>query len=81
MFAPFCPAHQSRVLLSHGNIELLVNSETGIDIHYRCICGHRGVWRTGRARCDPQSEACDSQPRHEAGQRNSTRHPPHEEAG
>lgn len=48
MFAPFCPVHASRVLLFTNNIEALDNTPDGIDVYYRCECGHHGVWHTGR---------------------------------
>lgn len=48
MFAPYCPVHGSRVLLFADNIESISNTAQGIDVYYRCNCGHTGVWRTGR---------------------------------
>ncbi len=44
MFAPFCPQHHSRVLLSLADIESLHHTDRGIEVHYRCLCGHRGMW-------------------------------------
>lgn len=55
MFAPFCPVHGSRVLLFAGNIRAIRNSSDGIEVHYRCTCGHEGVWRTGRSARAPGS--------------------------
>lgn len=48
MFAPFCPIHGSRVLLFADSIEALEKTPTGFDVHYRCNCGHIGVWHTER---------------------------------
>lgn len=44
MFAPYCPVHGSRVLLFVENIEALERTDAGMKIHYRCNCGHEGVW-------------------------------------
>lgn len=49
MFDVYCPGHGSRVILFTRDIEAVLNSPEGIEVHYRCPCGHRGVWRTGRA--------------------------------
>lgn len=49
-FAVQCPGHGSSVLMFEHNIQGVVNTPTGIDVHYRCPCGHRGVWHTGRRR-------------------------------
>lgn len=48
MFAPFCPVHGTRVLLFAHNIESMRNTPSGIDVYYRCNCGHNGIWHTGR---------------------------------
>lgn len=42
MFEEFCPAHQSRVLLTPSNIEAIRNTPDGIVVTWRCWCGHRG---------------------------------------
>jgi len=42
MFEEYCPAHQSRVLLSTGRIEALRNTPEGVVVVWRCWCGHRG---------------------------------------
>jgi len=47
MFDIFCPVEKTRVLLFTANIEMIRNMSEGIEIHYRCHCGHRGVWQTG----------------------------------
>lgn len=44
MFAPYCARHGSRVLLTTRNITALVATENGLQAHYRCSCGLRGVW-------------------------------------
>lgn len=48
MFDVYCPDHGSRVLLFSRDIEAVLNTCEGIEVHYRCFCGHRGVWLTGR---------------------------------
>ena len=45
MFDVFCPRHQSRVLLGARSIEGLAHTEAGIELHFRCHCGHEGVLR------------------------------------
>ena len=47
MFAPFCPQHDSRVLLSLHDITGLRSTPLGIEVAFRCHCGYRGVWLTG----------------------------------
>ena len=54
MFDIYCPDHGSRILLFANDIEEIRNTERGIEVHYRCTCGYRGVWITGRARDKPQ---------------------------
>jgi hypothetical protein len=48
VFDVFCPRHRARVLLSTGNVENLRNTDRGIEVRFRCHCGHRGTWITGR---------------------------------
>lgn len=43
MFAPFCPEHGSRVLLSTDQITGVRTTPLGIEISYRYHCGHDGV--------------------------------------
>lgn len=50
MFDVYCPEHRSRILLFAGDVEEIRNTEEGIEVRYRCPCGYRGVWLTGRAR-------------------------------
>lgn len=55
MFAPHCPRHGHRVLLDSDCITL-INTVVGIEAHWRCTCGYRGVTLTGaNARC-PSAE-------------------------
>ncbi len=46
MFPVQCASHGCLILLSHRRIRL-ENTAGGILVHYHCICGHRGVERTG----------------------------------
>src|ERR1017187_4326663 len=48
MFAVYCPAHRSRILLFSDNIRALVNGPTGAELHWRCTCGAEGVKRVHR---------------------------------
>jgi hypothetical protein len=43
-----CPTHGSEILLSTRHIESLRNTDHGIEIHWRCVCGTRGVEISGR---------------------------------
>ena len=52
MFAPYCPRHDSVVLLPTSAITSLVSGERGIVAHFTCHCGAKGIWapeRVGRA--------------------------------
>lgn len=49
MFDIYCPQHGTRVLLDLTSIESMVDTDTGLDVHFRCHCGYRGVWKTGHA--------------------------------
>jgi len=35
------------VLLDLRQICRIVNTDSGIEVHYSCTCGHEGVWLTG----------------------------------
>lgn len=48
MFAVHCPVHEGRVLIWSSLVEAVRNVAGGIEVDYRCTCGHRGTWRTGR---------------------------------
>lgn len=48
MFDVFCPRHGAMVLLSARSLEDLRNTDRGIEVRFRCHCGHRGLWITGR---------------------------------
>jgi hypothetical protein len=50
MFSVKCPRHGSDVLLSEQAIESVRNSPDGIEVRWRCHCGHRGSMLTGRHR-------------------------------
>ncbi len=49
MFDIYCPQHGTRVLLDLTSIESIVITTAGLDVHYQCHCGYRGVWATGHA--------------------------------
>lgn len=57
MFAVHCPAHGGRVLIWTSLVEAVRNlAGGGIEVDYRCTCGHRGTWRTGRKATGPARE-------------------------
>jgi hypothetical protein len=56
MFAVHCPTHKSRVLIWTSLVEAVRNVAGGIEVDYRCTCGHRGTWRTGRKANAPVRE-------------------------
>lgn len=56
MFDVYCPNHGSRVLLFSSDIEAVRNIREGIEVHYRCFCGHRGVPRERVSLPEPQTE-------------------------
>ena len=45
MFAPYCEAHESRILLPASAITALVSTENGIIARFTCSCGTPGTWR------------------------------------
>jgi hypothetical protein len=47
MLSVQCPRHGRRMLLDLRQICGVVNTDHGIEVHYRCTCGHEGVWLTG----------------------------------
>jgi hypothetical protein len=50
MFSVHCPRHGSEVLLSTRDIEGIDPTPAGIEVRWRCVCGHHGRTRTGRPR-------------------------------
>lgn len=49
MFAPYCPQHDARVLLSVYDIEGMEHTDGGLVISYHCTCGHHGTWSPAAA--------------------------------
>lgn len=47
MFSFSCPQHGSDVMIWPSDIDDIVNSPDGIDMHFHCSCGFRAVLRTG----------------------------------
>lgn len=63
MFSVDCSGHGSPVLLGNRSIERLVNTEHGIELHWRCSCGTTGMVRTGRhAGHPPQRRSQEASP-------------------
>ena len=50
MFAVYCEGHGAGVVLDRRFIDAVTNSLHGIEVHFRCTCGHRGVWHVGGER-------------------------------
>ena len=48
MFSVHCSGHGAHVLLTASAIERLVNTDHGIELHWRCRCGTTGMVITGR---------------------------------
>ena len=57
MFAVYCPGHRARVLLGPRSIDALVNTEDGVELHWRCRCGAHGVHRPKDPRHRVEREA------------------------
>lgn len=53
MFDVFCDACDRRRLVFPGQVLGIVNAPGGMAVHYRCWCGERGVWFTGRRTAAP----------------------------
>jgi hypothetical protein len=54
-FAVDCPRHNARVLLFTRDVTEVRTTPGGIEVHYRCFCGHGGVWLTGSASPAPRT--------------------------
>lgn len=53
MFAIDCPTCGVRRLVLTKQITAIRNAGTGIQVHFTCSCGTRGVWITGRKAVTP----------------------------
>jgi len=53
MFSAHCPSHGRRVLLGPGHITAIRNGPDGIVVEFRCSCGGRGSYLTGRRSAAP----------------------------
>lgn len=49
MFAPYCPVHNSRVLLFADNIDAIHSTDHGMEIQFHCNCGYEGTWQAEEA--------------------------------
>jgi hypothetical protein len=52
MFSFSCPRHGAEVLIWSSDIDDIVNTADGIDVHFHCSCGFRAVLRTGAGRTE-----------------------------
>lgn len=50
MFVFHCPRHRADVLIWPSAIDAIDNTADGVDAHFHCTCGARGVLRTGTSR-------------------------------
>jgi len=57
MFSVRCEGHGAEVLLTDQHIEAVTHGEDGIVVNWKCYCGHRGSFVTGRGRRSPRSLA------------------------
>jgi hypothetical protein len=48
VFDVYCQSCASRRLIFTSQVEAIQNTATGIHVAYRCWCGARSVWTTGR---------------------------------
>lgn len=62
MFSVYCPTHGGEILLSARHIEALRNTDRGIELHWRCVCGTRGVELSGRPGRRPEPVATAPRP-------------------
>ena len=61
MFAPFCPTHDTTVLMTRRNVMGFWNGPDGPVIHWKCTCGHEGIsGRTGDVALDRANHAGES---------------------
>lgn len=68
MFDVYCARRGCRVLLFASDIRTIHNAPDGIEVHYTCYCGHRGIGRTGRTdRVTDARAARDALPMEDAG--------------
>lgn len=44
MFAVYCPRCRRRMLLSLDDIEGMRRTDAGLEVRYRCLHAHAGVW-------------------------------------
>jgi len=47
MFSITCPQHGADVMIWSSDIDQIVNTADGIDVHFHCSCGLRAILRTG----------------------------------
>ena len=59
MYAPHCPRHGTRVLLSLDAIEV-TNTAAGIEVRWHCSCGHVGRQLTGAPTAAPAPAAAST---------------------
>jgi hypothetical protein len=52
MFVFSCPRHGTDVMIWSSDIEAIHNTPDGIDVHFRCSCGVRGILKTGAGRAE-----------------------------
>jgi hypothetical protein len=52
MFTYFCPVEQAEVMIWTSDIDGIINTREGIDVHFHCTCGHRAVLQTGAGRTE-----------------------------
>lgn len=53
MFAPFCPTHDTNVLMTRRNVLSFWNGPDGPVIRWKCSCGHEGIMNADGSTADP----------------------------
>ena len=59
MFAPFCPTHDTTVLMTRRNVLSFWNGPEGPVIHWKCNCGQEGFMDRHGATADPNRAEVD----------------------
>lgn len=52
MFAPFCPTHDTNVLMTRRNVLSFWNGPDGPVIRWKCNCGHEGIMNADGSTAD-----------------------------
>ncbi|MFK7919376.1 MAG: hypothetical protein AB8G14_14970 [Ilumatobacter sp.] len=59
MFAPFCPTHDTEVLMTRRNVLSFWNGPDGPFVRWKCNCGHEGTMGPDGSIADPVERVVD----------------------